>query len=209
MTKIAYLYVFDTMADWEPGFLIAEINKGRYFQKDAAKYIVRTVGTTKEPVVTMGGVRIAPDISLEECITDDAGVLILPGGDTWLEDIHLPLLDKAKEFLNADVLVAAICGATMGLAKAGLLDNRPHTSNDLGYLKAVCPTYAGEKFYRHESVVPDGNLITASGVAPLEFAREVLRELGVFSAQTLEAWYQLYVTHQAQYFYSLMESLEE
>ncbi|MDG6243986.1 MAG: DJ-1/PfpI family protein [Methanolobus sp.] len=140
MTKTAYLYVFDTMADWEPGFLIAEMNTGRYFQKDAVKYIVRTVGTTKEPVVTMGGVRIAPDISLEECITDDAGVLILPGGDTWLEDIHLPLLDKAKEFLNADVLVAAICGATMGLAKAGLMDNRPHTSNDLGYLKSVCPT---------------------------------------------------------------------
>lgn len=209
MTKIAYLYVFNTMADWEPGFLIAEMNTGRYFQKDATKYTVRTVGITKKPVITMGGVRITPDISLEECTTDDTGVLILSGGDTWLEDIHIPMLDKVKEFLNAGVLVAAICGATMGLAKAGLLDNRLHTSNDLGYLKAVCPTYAGEKFYRHESVVHDDNLITASGVAPLEFAREVLRELDVFSAQTLEAWYQLYVTHEAQYFYLLMGSLEE
>lgn len=208
MNKTAYLYVFDTMADWEPGFLIAELNTGRYFQNDATKYSVRTVGITKKPVVTMGGVHITPDISLEECTTDDAGVLILSGGDTWLEDIHDSLLDKVKEFLNTDVFVAAICGATLGLAQAGLLDNRYHTSNDLGYLKAVCPTYAGEKYYRQELVVTDGKLITSTGIAPIEFAYEVLKELEVFSTQTLEAWYQLYLTHEAQYFYALMGSLE-
>jgi len=207
MTKIAYLYVFDTMADWEPGFLIAELHSGRYFRKDAAKYTVKTVGLTKEPVVTMGGVRILPDASLRECTANDAGVLILPGGDTWLEDIHAPMMEKVKEFLNAGIFVAAICGATVGLAKAGLLDNRPHTSNDLGYLKAVIPGYTGEAFYRPGPVITDGKLITASGVAPVEFAREVLGELGVFSPRTLEAWYQLYVTHEAQYFYALMESL--
>ncbi|SFM16331.1 type 1 glutamine amidotransferase family protein [Methanolobus profundi] len=209
MTKIAYLYVFDTMADWEPGFLIGELNTGRYFQKDAEKYIVRTVGITKDPVVTMGGVRISPDIGIDEFKTADAGVLILPGGNTWLEDIHDPLLDKVNEFLDTGILVAAICGATMGLAKYQLLDSRPHTSNDLGYLKAVCPTYGGEKFYRQDAVVADDNLVTASGVAPLEFAHEVLKKLGVFSPKTLEAWYQLYVTHEPQYFYELMGSLEQ
>jgi putative intracellular protease/amidase len=207
MTMIAYLYVFDTMADWEPGFLIAELHSGRYFRKDAEKHIVRTVGITKEPVVTMGGVRILPDVSLGECNAAGAGVLILSGGHTWLEDIHVPMMEKVKEFLDAGVFVAAICGATMGLAKAGLLDNRPHTSNDLGYLNAVIPTYTGKAFYRPETAVTYGNLITASGVAPIDFAREVLRELKVFSDETLEAWYQLYVTHEAQYFYALMESL--
>jgi putative intracellular protease/amidase len=207
MTKIAYLYVFDTMADWEPGFLISELHSGRYFRKDAAKYTVRTVGLTKEPVVTMGGVRILPDVSFQECTAEAAGVLILPGGDTWLEDIHAPMMEKVKEFLDAGIFVAAICGATVGLAKAGMLDNRPHTSNDLGYLKAVIPGYTGESFYRPGPAVTDGKLITASGVAPVEFAREVLGELGVFSSRTLEAWYQLYMTHEAQYFYALMESL--
>lgn len=28
MTKPAYLYVLDTLADWEPGFLTAELNTG-------------------------------------------------------------------------------------------------------------------------------------------------------------------------------------
>ena len=209
MTEIAYLYVLNTMADWEPSYLIAELNSGRYFRTNATGYTVRTVGITKKPVVTMGGLRIDPDVSLDELTTDDAGVLILPGGETWLEDIHTPILEKAKEFLDAGITVAAICGATLGLAKAGLLDNRLHTSNDLGYLKTVCPDYTGESLYRQEPAVTDGNLITASGIAPLEFAKEVIRKLDVFSDQTLEAWYQLYVTHEMQYFYAIMESLEE
>ncbi len=209
MTKIAYLYVFDTMADWEPAFLVAELNSGRAFMKSAARYMVRTVGITKEPVVTMGGVCIRPDIGLDELTTDDAGVLILPGGETWLEEFHGPVLEKAKEFLDAEITVAAICGATLGLAKAGLLDDRVHTSNDPGFLKQVCPDYTGESLYRQEPAVTDGNLITASGIAPLEFAREVIRNLGVFSARTLEAWYLLYVTHEAQYFHAVMKSLEE
>ncbi|SDF85152.1 Putative intracellular protease/amidase [Methanolobus vulcani] len=209
MTKIAYLYVLDTMTDWEPSFLITELNMGRFFRIDAEKYTVKTVGITKESIVTMGGMRIVPDLSIDELSTDNAGVLIIPGGDTWLQSIHDPFISKVRDFLDAGVLVAAICGATMGLAKAGLLDNRTHTSNDLGFLKSICPNYAGETLYCNEPVVIGDNVITASGVAPLEFAREVLRELDVFSAGTLEAWYNLYTTHEAQYFYALMESLEK
>ncbi len=29
-----YMYVFDTMSDWEVGYLTAELNTGRYFKKD-------------------------------------------------------------------------------------------------------------------------------------------------------------------------------
>lgn len=209
MTKIAYLYVLDTMADWEPGFLIAELNTGRTFKKNAEKYTVKTVGLTKKSITTMGGVCIVPELSIDEITTNDAGVLILPGGNTWLEDVHDPLIEKVKEFLDEGILVAAICGATMGLARAGLLDNRPHTSNDLDFLKSVCPAYTGEKFYRQEDTALGDKLITASGIAPLEFTCEVLKELDVFSPETLEAWYKLYTTHEPQYFYAMMESLEK
>lgn len=209
MDKVAYLYVLDTMADWEAGYLIAELNSGRYFKKGATKYTVKTVGLTKKTITTMGGVRVTPDISLDEFIIENAGILILPGGDTWLEMTHAPLLEKVKEFLSADVAVAAICGATAGLAQAGLLNHRYHTSNDLGYLKAVCPNYAGENFYRNEAVVTDGKLTTASGIAPLEFAHQVLKNLDVFTPRTLESWYKLYLTREARYFYSLMESLDQ
>lgn len=41
----------------------------------------------------------------------------------------------------------------------------------------VCPNYKGEQLYKMEPAVCDENLITASGVAPLEFAMEVLKKL--------------------------------
>jgi len=104
--------------------------------------------------------------------------------------------------------VAAICGATIGLARKGLLDSVWHTSNDLGYLKMICPGYGGEQCYKQETAVTDGSLITASGIAPLEFSLHVLKALDVFSAKTLDAWYNLYRTHNSEYFYELMDSIQ-
>jgi hypothetical protein len=31
--NVVYLYVFDTMADWEIGYLTGEINSGRFYNK--------------------------------------------------------------------------------------------------------------------------------------------------------------------------------
>jgi len=207
MKRTVYLYLLDTMADREPGYAIAELNTGRYFQKCAQRLEVRTVAVSKAPVVTMGGVRVTPDISLDGCRADGAAALILPGGDTWLEPVHAPLFEKVGEFLRAGVPVAAICGATAGLAQAGFLNERAHTSNDIGYLKAVCPAYAGESLYRNEPAVTDGNLITATGLAPLEFARELIRLRAVFSPRTLDAWYSLYLTREANCYHELLDSI--
>jgi putative intracellular protease/amidase len=156
----------------------------------------------------MGGLKILPDIKLQECCIKDTDALILPGGDTWMEGIHEPIINKAKQCINENIVVAAICGATMGLAQNGLLDSRWHTSNDLGYLKMVCSNYKGEKYYKNEPAVTDGKLITASGIAPLEFALYVLKALDVFTLQTLNAWYRLNKTNQSEYFYELMNSMQ-
>lgn len=208
MNNTVYVYVFDTMADWEIGFVTAELNSGRYYKKGLASSKIVTVGMEKTPVTTMGGLKILPDMKLDECSFESTDTLILPGGDTWTESIHQPILKIAQRCLNEGILVAAICGATMGLAQTGLLNSRLHTSNDLEYLKMVCPTYMGEKYYKMESVVTDGKLITASGIAPLEFAVHVLKALGVFSSQTLDAWYSLNKTKEPKYFYELMNSIQ-
>jgi putative intracellular protease/amidase len=138
---------------------------------------------------------------------ENVGLLILPGGDTWLDPIHAPIFPIVEAFLEKKIPVAAICGATIGLAANGLLDDRAHTSNDLGYLKMCVPAYRGEAHYVHEPAVRDGGLITASGVAPLEFAREILMKLDVMTPATLDAWYSLFRTHEAAHFFALMESL--
>lgn len=206
MNNTVYLYVFDTMADWEIGYLTAELNSGRYYKKGQTSSTIVTIANEKTLVTTMGGLKIMPDIRVKECSMASTDALILPGGETWTEAIHEPILQIAERCIQEDILVAAICGATMGLAQAGLLNSRPHTSNDLEYLKMICPAYSGEEYYQKQPVVTDGKLITASGIAPLEFTVHVLKALDVMAPEKLKAWYSLYKTQEAKYFYELMKS---
>ncbi len=206
MVNHVYMYVPDTLSDWEVGYAISELNSGRGFKKDAGRYVVKTFGITKSPIVTMGGVTILPDLTLNDIKAENASLLLLPGADTWTENIHKKVLDKAKEFLDKDVPVAAICGATQALAAAGLLNDRMHTSNGLDAIKHF-PAYKGEKLYRHESAVTDNNLITAPGVSPLEFAYHIIKRLGVFSPAALENWYGFFKTYDPKYIGALMHEL--
>ena len=207
-TKKVYLYVFDTMSDWEIGYLTAELNSGRYFKKGVQPIQVITVGNSKSPITTMGGLKVLPETSLDECNLKTKDVLVLPGGFTWTESIHDTILEKTEKALMQGSVVAAICGATVGLAKRGLLNSRSHTSNDLEYLKMVVPNYIGQKYYKFESTVTDENLITASGIAPLEFTMQVLKVLDVFKSETLQAWFNVYKIQEPKYFFELMDSIK-
>lgn len=131
----------------------------------------------------------------------------MPGSNNWHEAKHAPAIAKAKEFLRAGVVVAAICGATAALANAGALDDRPHTSNALEYLEMFCPNYKGRKFYRREKAVADGNLVTAGAAGALEWARHIIDRLGVFAPPTLEAWYNYYDTADPKHYFDIMASL--
>ncbi|WP_310551221.1 type 1 glutamine amidotransferase family protein [Paenibacillus glufosinatiresistens] len=208
MNRTVYLYVLDTMSDWEVGYLTAELNSGRYFRPALAPIKIVTVGVDRTPITTMGGLKIVPDINVDECAIKGIGALVLPGGNTWLEAVHAPILQIAERCLKEGVAVGAICGATLGLAQAGMLDSRWHTSNDLSYLKMICPSYSGQEYYKAEAAVTDGKLITAAGVAPLEFSVHVLKALDVFSPKTLDAWYSLNKTHKPEFFYELMNSIQ-
>lgn len=207
MKRNAYLFVPETMADWEPAYLTAELNTGRFFRKDAPRFVVKTVALSCNPVVSLGGIKINPDLSLDQLKAEKNDLFILPGGETWLNPEYLPVMEKVRQLLAEGVSVAAICGATIALAQAGILDHTPHTSNDISALQAMCPNYQGGKYYRNEPVVIAGNLITASGVASLEFARQVLEHLDVFSPETLDAWYNLYKEKEARFYYALMDSV--
>jgi putative intracellular protease/amidase len=201
-----YLYVQDTMADWESGFLVAECGSGRFFQSPGQHYSIRLCGRTRNPVRTMGGIRLVPDITIEEIEPVQDNVLVLPGADTWLDSMQDPVIEMVRRLLDTDMVIGAICGATMALAQAGLLNSRPHTSNDPAALKMYCPGYAGERYYINEPAVTDGNLITASGLAAVEFAYHVMKKLGVMRKDALEAWYNLHLTRKSVYFYQLMDA---
>ncbi len=136
--KTIYVYVQDTMADWEAGYALAELNSGRFFHASAQPIRVKTCALSRESVMTMGGVRILPDVTVDEICLIDAALLILPGGDGWLKLQNEMILETAAAFLAAEIPVAAICGATVALGRVGLLNHHRHTSNDLEFLRSVC-----------------------------------------------------------------------
>jgi len=209
MSPVLYLYIQDTMADWEPAYLLAELVSGRFLEHPDQKYQLRLCGRTRDPITTMGGIRLVPDMKMDDIEVAPGSLLILPGAMTWLEPVQEPVLAKVREILGAGMVVGAICGATMALANAGMLNTRPHTSNDLAALKYLCPGYAGDAYYVTKPAVTDGNLITASGFSPVDFAYEVMKKQGVMRETTLEAWYNLNLTKKGEYYYALMESLGE
>lgn len=104
-------------------------------------------------------------------------------------------------------MVCAICGATAALANAGLLDQRPHTSNGAGYLEMVSPCYRGQNFYVDEPSVAERNLITASSTGALLWAKQIIERLNIFQSDTLDAWYAYFSTGEVQHFFALMQSL--
>ncbi|MDI6628668.1 MAG: DJ-1/PfpI family protein [Rhodococcus sp. (in: high G+C Gram-positive bacteria)] len=193
MTTIA-LYATDTMADWEYGYLTAGLAMAREQDPDANRLIVAS--ETGDVVTTMGGLRITPDVGLADLPALDA--LILPGADSW-DSGHDAVLRLAVELVAAGTPVAAICGATLGLARTGLLDDRPHTSNAPEFLTQATE-YHGSEYYRDEKAVSDGTVITAGGVSPLEFAKLVFERLNVFPQPVVDAWYGLYTTGERKYY---------
>ncbi|GIH79151.1 type 1 glutamine amidotransferase family protein [Planobispora longispora] len=196
-----YHAVYETMADWETGHATAHIRNGQY-HREPGRYELVTVGLTTGPVTTMGGLRVTPDVSIGSI--EDAAMLILPGAALWDEGDELaPFARKAGELLEAGVPVAAICGATAGLAREGILDARAHTSAALPYLQ-MQPGYGGAEHYVEALAVTDGDLITGTPTAPVDFAREIFAKLELYTPEVLDAWYRLFAHNDASAFEALM-----
>jgi len=198
-----HLFVFDTMADWEAAFAVAAINNPQ-FQQVPGRFRVVTVGLTREPITTMGGVRVQPDAALGEISPTESSMLILPGGEQWEFGCNAAAIETTRRFIANCVPVAAICAATLALARAGLLDNRYHTSNAREYLASS--GYRGGRWYRDAAAVSDQGVITASGVAPVEFAREIVDALDLYNACALDAWYTLFKHGDASRYYELAQT---
>jgi putative intracellular protease/amidase len=201
MPTTVHLAVYDTLADWETAHAVAHINDPQ-FQREPGRYVIRTVGADAAPVVTMGGVRVQPDMTLAELDPSDSAMLLLPGAHGWDRGEHAEWAAAAGAFLDAGIPVAAICGATAGLARAGLLDERRHTSNAPEYLAAT--GYAGAPHYVEAPAVTDGALITASAMHPIPFAHEVFAALDLYGPAVLEAWTGLYGTGDPAWYGRLM-----
>ena len=89
-----------------------------------------------------------------------------------------------------------------GWPPPGCSTERRHTSNDPGFLASS--GYAGADHYVAEPAVIDGDLVTASGVAPVHFARAVFERLGAHDPALIDSWFKLYADRDPAGFYELM-----
>ena len=204
MKKIIYVYLLDTMADWELSYVLSAINMRGMQNKISHNYTIKTVGYTKDTIQTMGSLTVTPDCSIAEIDSNQMAALLLPGADTWDAPQHQALLKEVPDYLEQGILVAAICGATLALANLAVLDTRKHTSSALEFLTGFSPTYQGQALYQQALSMTDNNLITASPAGALLFAKQILTALAVFPTPMIEAWYNYYLTGEVDYYMELV-----
>ena len=185
MKNTAYLLIFDGFADWEPALAICEIRK-----KEENNVV--TVGFTKEVVTSMGGLRVIPDVTLDQVDTAHTLIFILPGGSMWETFESSAFTGFLQKLHKSQMPIAAICGATLAIAKAGLLKGELHTSNALEYLQSMVPNYREESLYRNTLAITSNNIITASGVGHVEFASEIIKRLSLYTEEDRQVWFNLF-----------------
>lgn len=173
MTRIVTILT-DGFADWETSLLNA-VARGFYG--------IETAYATLDgmPVVSMGGMKVTPDIALGDLDAAGYDALIVCGGGAW-EAADPPDVNEVLRKAAADgKVVAGICAGSYQLAKAGLLDGIAHTSNSRADLEAT--GYRGIASYRETAeAVRDGRIVTAAGVSPVSFMVAVMEALGLRDA---------------------------
>jgi putative intracellular protease/amidase len=186
MRDTVYFLVFEGFADWQAALALCEIRRPGDWQ-------VRTVGFSRAPVVSMGGLDVQPELSLAQLDTQSAALLIVPGGHLWQRGEGEPAVAAIRQVHAAGAPVAGIDTGVLALARAGLLDDCRHTGNWAGQIASQVPRYAGgDQYDASVLAVSDGGTITASHLGSVEFAREVIYTLDLYSPSDREHWYRLF-----------------
>jgi protease I len=136
---------------------------------------VTVASTTLRPTTGMFGAKAKPDILVSEAKVDDYDAIIFVGGagasQYWNDSTAHSI---ARETVQKDKILCAICIAPVTLANAGVLSGKKTTvwASERGKLEAKGASYTGSP------VEVAGKIITGSGPeAAQEFGREIARAL--------------------------------
>lgn len=184
-TRKCALFLFDTYADWEPALAVAGL-------RQYGNFTIDTFSLNGGSIVSTGGLEVRTTFSLEKIRAEEYDLLLLPGGGAWEQGGNREVESLVRNFAEQKKTIAAICAATTLLGDIGLLDNIPHTSNALEYMKHYAPGYNGEAQYNTQPAVTGGTIITANGAAMVEFAFEIFKAFTIVDGSTFDALFDLY-----------------
>jgi protease I len=149
-----------------------------YEMLKGAGHAVDVASTSRGEAVGKLGMRVKPDLTVDEAVSGDYGAVLVSGGPTtpvyiWPnEKLHRLLLDVHNE----GGIVAAICLAPAVLARIGLLKGKRatiyRTPDSMGEMSA------GGCTLLNDHVVVEGRIVTADGPdAARQFGEAVLKLL--------------------------------
>ena len=136
---------------------------------------VITAGLEAGPVKASRGVVLIPDTTLDEALSQEYDMVVLPGGGPGSDrlDADMRIRDLLIKMANSEKFTAAICAAPKVLNNAGLLKGKAATcypgvlgNSDLPGLDT------------NQSVVQDGKVVTSRGPGTaIDFALTLIENL--------------------------------
>ena len=137
---------------------------------------VAIASSTLDEVTGMKGMKVIPDILVDQIKVEDHDAIIFIGGSGAKEYWDDPKAHSiAKEAVTSGKVLGAICIAPVTLANAGVLHGKKATvfSSEKGKLEAAGATYTGA------DVEVDGKIITGNGPgAARRFGAAIAQALG-------------------------------
>lgn len=179
MSKVAVLLTHG-FADWE--YALIGGTGGPFYGLDV-QYFTPVIGDVR----SMGGLIANVSQDLDDLAKWQPNAVVVVGGGIW-ESNEAPDITNVLVSQHTDgVVVAGICGGTLALARAGLLDDVRHTSNDLAFLSQNADAYAGtENYIESASAISEGRVITAPGTAPASFTAAIFESVGLDSEKVAQ-----------------------
>lgn len=148
---------------------------------------VVTAGLDEQPVRASRGMRLLPDMTLDQALQRDYDMVVLPGGQPGADHLRddARIIGLLRDMAAAGKHTAAICAAPRVLARAGLLDGKRATSFPGALDEAAIPGLD----YREQPVVTDGKVVTSRGPGTaMDFALELIELLaGAAQRNTVES----------------------
>lgn len=132
---------------------------------------------TREESVGMDGSRVVPEKTVRETNPNEYDALIIIGGSGSPSLMDYPeVLQRVRDFHGNDKLIAAICLASVVLARAGVMKGVMLTVFPSDW--AITSLKRDGAQYSEEHVVVDGNVVTADGPqSAKQFAEQIVKKL--------------------------------
>lgn len=179
MEKIL-IFIFEGMTDYEITF------STHLLKVDAGKEVI-SIGYEDKLIRSASGLVYKPDKLISDVLGTNIDGLIICGG--WYGEIREELVQLINEINLKGKLLAGICGAgTVFLAKSGVLNEVKYTTPITEWTQKHIDVFGDEdpfqrKNFIEKRVVRDRNIITAQGIAFIDFSIEICDWFNLFESK--------------------------